>query len=75
MDTYSSILVKERICMPLLQASAAAVKRTSASEEDSNNGRLDRTLMRMDRTLDPKRCLPRQLERCHDRQLKQCHVA
>ena len=64
-DTDSPRLVKQRICMPLLQASAAAVKRTSASEEDSKNGRLDRTLMRMDRALDPKRCLPRQLERCH----------
>ena len=65
MDSYSPGLVNQRICMPLLQASAAAVKRTSASEEDSKNGRLHRTLMRMDRTLDPKRCLPRQLERCH----------
>ncbi len=51
--------------MPLFQASAAAVKRTSASEEDSENGRLDRTLMRMDRTLDPSRRSPRQLEHCH----------
>ena len=40
----------------LLQASAAALGRTAASEADSKGGRLDRTLMRLDRSLDSKRC-------------------
>ena len=41
-----------------VQAAAAAVQRTAAAEIDSKNGRLDRALMRLDRALDPKRCLP-----------------
>ena len=40
----------------LLQGALKAVMRTASSEHDSKNGRLDRTLVRLDHTLDPARC-------------------